>query len=55
MAPTVWLEHNDLPESMTKLKQDMCKTAKARERGGMSKHRRSPFIQHAPDHMVIAF
>ena len=32
MAPTVLLEHNDLPEIMTKLKQDMYETASKRER-----------------------
>ena len=32
MAPTVLLEHNDLPESVTKLRRNMCKTAITRER-----------------------
>ena len=40
-------------ESMTKLRRNMCETAKTRERGDMSKHRHSPFVQHAPDHMVL--
>ena len=55
MAPTVLLEHNDLPEVMTKLKQDMSETASKRERYGLSKCQHSPLVQHAPDHMVIAF
>ena len=55
VAPTGSLEHNDLPESMNKLKRKMCETAKARERYDVTKHQHSPFVKPAPDHMVIAF